>query len=116
MSVRNLIPASRLFIVSSRGTTAADKIFDADSPRCEVILVWAIMNAAGAATDKVKLDDGTSDITDDVDVSAKGDTDLFLVGEIDDAKSLLAKGSTLTVTRTSAAPVDVFILCALLEE
>lgn len=116
MSLANIIPASRLFVVSSVGTTANHTLFNAESPHMKVICAWGIMSGAGAGSDTVKIDDGTNDLTDTVDVSAKGDTDLFLVGEIDDAYQVLAKGSSLIVTRASAAAVDVYILCMLLGE
>ena len=73
-------------------------------------LAWGVMNGAGASGDKIKLTDGTNDITDDVDVSAKSDTDLFLFGKIDDAYRDLGPGATLQAVNTSAALVDVFVL------
>lgn len=116
MSIRNIIPASRLFVVESLGTTTADKIFDADSPHCKVLRVWGVMTANGASTDTVKVDDGTSDIATAVDVSAKSAKDTVVFVAIDTAKTVLVKDSTLTVTRVSAAPADIFILCQLLTE
>ena len=76
----------------------------------EVVDAYVVMNGAGAASDAVKITDGTSDITDDLDVSAAGDTDRVAFGEIDDANATIAKGGQLYVVSTSGALCDVHIL------
>jgi len=88
-----------------------NKIYDAELPgKHRVLDAWYVMHGAGAASDTVKITDGTNDITDDVDVSAKSDKDRANFGQIDDARYEIADAGTLAVTTASGALVEVYIL------
>jgi hypothetical protein len=78
-----------------------------------VLLVWYEMVGAGATSDTIQLTDGTTAITDAVDVSAKGDKAIGLVGTIDDAVRSLTNGKVLTSVPVSSALADLFVLLAL---
>ena len=77
---------------------------------CRIVRVWAIMTGAGGADDTLKVTDGTNDITDTVDLSSLGDTDLFDVGELDDAYTDIAKGGSIAVTTASDALCRVYVM------
>jgi len=77
---------------------------------CRIIRAWGIMTGAGAASDTVKVTDGTNDISDTVDLSSAGDTDLFDVGELDDAYTDIAKGGKIAVTTASGALCRIYVM------
>ena len=106
-----------LFLIQVRQDTgslvSSVKVYDANAPaKFRIIKAWGVMTGAGDTGDKVKIDDGTTVITDDVDVAAKSDKDAFDFASIDDAKRDIAAGGTLQVVWTSNAICDVFMLCA----
>ncbi len=114
MSIVNTIPFRDLMIISVLGQTSDTTIFDANSPRLQVLNVWCVQRAAGAASDTLSVDDGTTDITDVMDVN-KSDKVITRAATINTTKSLLVKGSTLAVTwDVGNSDSDVYILCALL--
>lgn len=114
MTIANTLPFRDLMIVSLIGQTATAKIFDADSPRLKVLDVWCIQRAAGAASDTLSVDDGTSDITDVMDLN-KAIKVVTRAAKIDTAKNVLVKGSTLQVTwDVGNSDADVYVLCQLL--
>jgi len=78
---------------------------------CRVVAVWGVMTGAGAASDTVKVTDGTNDITTAQDVSAKGDKALFMFADIDDARRDITAGISLHAINASSALVDVYVLC-----
>lgn len=89
--------------------TSSYKPFDGDNPaKFRVIDVWAYSALAGAA-DTVKVTDGTTDITDALDMS--GDKDVKRATTIDDSVNEIAFDGTLEVVTASGAVCRVFILC-----
>lgn len=101
------------FILRAQTASGATtkQIYNAAAPfAMKIMAVIGVMTGAGAGSDTVKLTDGTNDITNTEDVSAKGDKDMFLFGEIDNAYSSLAAGATLNVVTASDALVEVLII------
>jgi len=97
--------------VATKASTTTYRVWDKSCPRsCRIIDVYGIMTGAGAALDTVKVTDGTNDITDTVDLSAKGDTDRFSVGELDDDYTDLNAGASLRVVTVSDALVRLYIV------
>jgi hypothetical protein len=78
--------------------------------KCRVIPVGCMMIGAGAAGDTVKMTDGTNDISDTVDVSAKSDKAVFDFGTWDDAHYVLNAGESLTMVTASDALVHATFL------
>ncbi len=114
MSIANTLPFRNLMVVhGALGGTASTTIFNADSPHCRILDVWCVANAAGATGDTVTVDDGTTAITDAIDMEVS-DKVVVRASTIDDAKSVLVKGSTLRATHASASPSDTFVLIAIL--
>ncbi len=114
MGIVNTIPFRDLMVVSVLGQTTTQTIFNANSPRLKILDAWYINHAsADGSADKIKLTDGTNDITDDL-VLTTGDKIISRPTTIDDAYNTLEEGDTLKAVFTSAAPADVFILCQLL--
>lgn len=116
MSIVNTLPFRNLAVVQSAlGGTVSTTIFNADSPHCRVLDAWCVNNGTGGAADTVTVDDGTTAITDAMDMNV-ADKLLVRAGSIDDATALLQKGSTLRATHASASPTDTFILITILGE
>ncbi len=89
--------------------TSSYKPFDADAPaKFRVIDFWAYSALAGAG-DTVKLTDGTTDITDALDMAT--DKDLKRATTIDDAANEIAVDGTLEVVTASGAVCRAFALC-----
>lgn len=99
-------------VLASEGSTAATVSIE-NLPACRVLDCWAVMVGAGDTSDTFKITDGTNDISDTVDVSSAGDTDVVRVGEIDDAYRDITEGGTIAVARASAAACDVYVLVVL---
>ncbi len=76
-----------------------------------VVDAWVVMTGAGASSDTFTVQKGSDDITDAVDVSSAGDTDVVRFGEIDDAYHELQKGDALKVATASGAVGIVYVLC-----
>ena len=81
-----------------------------------VVDAYVVMHGAGAASDAVKIERGDgaasetfNDITDDLDVSSAGDTDILRFGELDDAQWEVDRDESLRITSTSGALCEVFI-------
>jgi hypothetical protein len=86
-------------------------VFNANAPfKVRVLQAFGTMTGAGAAGDTVKLTDGTNDVTNAVDVSAKGDKATFQFGEVDDARHDIAANGTLKVVTASDALCLVTII------
>lgn len=89
--------------------TSSYKPYDADNPaKFRVIDAWAYSALAGAG-DTVKVTDGTTDITDAMDMAT--DKALKRATTIDDAANEIAFDGTLEVVTASGAICRVFILC-----
>ncbi len=88
------------------------KVFDSDAPaKFRVLDMWGYMTGAGAASDTVKLTDGSSDIVTAIAVNAASDKDVIRAAEIDHAKNEISAGGSLHVVTASGALCKVFILC-----
>jgi hypothetical protein len=101
-----------LVTATTVAATAAYTLIESAPKKFRVVDWWVVMTGAGAASDTVKLTDGTNDITDAVDLSSAGDTDRVAGGEIDDAYHELDKGDSLKVATASGATCIVYALCA----
>lgn len=97
--------------VKASASATPTYIFNANCPfPVLVTLAWHVMTAAGAASDTVKITDGTNDITNTADVSAASDKALTFFTSIDDAYHAINTGGTLRVVTASDAAVDVYVL------
>lgn len=74
-----------------------------------IVEVKGYMLGAGAASDTVKLTDGTNDITSTEDLSVLADTDAWDCSQIDNAYADLERGDTLQVETASDALTRVFV-------
>lgn len=102
------------FVLSYKLTSSDSTInfYNANVPaKLRVIDAWVVMHGAGDTGDKVKLTDGTTDITDDLDVSSASDEDRTTFAQLDDATWEIDKDGTLTIISTSGALAEVFVLC-----
>ena len=99
------------FLICASGNSATQVIFNAESPKLRVLDVWAkAVGGAGGASDTALVDDGTTAITDAIDMNV-ADNVIVRAATIDDAKEDIAENGTLRVIRASAAVCDVYILC-----
>lgn len=119
INTRQLGPHSAYFgapvFVLEQATVAATatyKVFDKNAPsRFRIINVWGIMTGEGGVSDTVKITDGTNNITNDANVSALADTDVFDFAKIDDLYYQINKGGSLYVVTASGALCNVYIMC-----
>jgi len=93
-------------ITGDRSGTAAREILPAGRKKL-ILFAWGVMNTAGDTGETMQLKSGTSTasltaVTDAVDISGKGDKDLYTFGEIDDAASGLAEGTALYAQNASS--------------
>lgn len=89
--------------------TSSYKPYDADNPaKFRVIDAWAYSALTGAS-DTVKVTDGTTDITDAMDMAI--DKDLKRAVSIDDAANEIAVDGTLEIVTASGAVCRIFVLC-----
>jgi len=72
--------------------------------------IQCIMVGAGAGGDTAKLTDGTTDITDNVDVSGKADKELFQFATWNDATATIAAGGAIHLVTASDALAEVHLL------
>lgn len=90
--------------VLHRFTVASGANGDSDITLTHKTLVtdfWVVLKGAGTAGSTVTLKNGSSAISDAIDVSGGGDKDVFRAGEIDDAQSSVAAAGTLRVSKAS---------------
>lgn len=81
--------------------TVAEKI--------RVLDVWCVATAAGGASDTITVKNGSTAITDAMDLNV-ADKVLVRAGTIDDAQHEIAAAGTLKVTGASAATCEVYVL------
>jgi hypothetical protein len=95
------------------GADANEDIIVAD--KCEVIRVDGRLDGAGTAGSTFQLFNTGDAISDQLDLSSAGDTDVFAVGELDNAHAVIAAGGTLRATIASSGsdfpPAKVFVTC-----
>lgn len=75
----------------------------------KVIRVLGFMTGAGGASDTIVVKNGSTAITDTIDVSALADKDVFEAAQIDDAQYNVKKGGSINVTTASGALAELFI-------
>ncbi len=95
--------------VSCVAGTSSYKPFLGWQDKVRILWVHGVMTGAGAASDTVKVGDGTNDITDTVDLSALTDKDVFEVGTYDDAYYTVTEAEDITVTTASDATCELYI-------
>lgn len=95
------------------GATAEQPIYSGDAPFAfKVIDVWVQQTGgAGGAGDTALLDDGTTAITDAIDMGSVADGTIVRATTIDDSKSSIAKDGSMDVTTASSAVGTMYILC-----
>lgn len=69
--------------------------------KTRVIDAWLALKGAGTAGSLVTVKNGSTAITDAMDVASGGDRDVFRAGEINDASHEIAAAGTLRVTKAS---------------
>lgn len=91
-------------------TVSGTSAYSLTMPRkVKVIDVWAVQNAAGGAADTVTVKNGSTAISDALDLN-KSDKVVTRAGTIDDAQATIEKSGTLALTTASDATADVFVL------
>lgn len=77
--------------------------------KSRVIDVWAVASAAGGASDTITVKNGTTAITDALDLNVS-DKVLVRAATIDDAANEIAAAGTLRVSGASAVNAEVYVL------
>jgi hypothetical protein len=95
------------------GATAEQQIYNSNAPfKFTVLDVWCVQTGgAGGASDTALLDNGTTAITDTMDLN-KADKIITRCATIDDAAATIAQNGSLHVTTASSAVGTMHILCA----
>lgn len=101
-------PTSVFHVQTVASTTAYTAVSNLDRD-VKVIRVWGFMTGAGGASDTVVVKNGSTAITDTIDVSALADKEVFEAATIDDAQWVVKKGGSITVTSASDALTHIFI-------
>lgn len=97
--------------VQTAAATASYKPYGDDLPfSLRVLDAWCVATAAGDTSDTVTVGDGTTAITDAMDLNVV-DTTVVRAGTINDAVHNIAKGGTLEIATASAAVALVYVLC-----
>jgi len=73
--------------------------------KTRIIDAWVVNNAAGTGSDTITVVNGTTAISDAIDISG-GDKTLARMGEIDDAQHEIAASGTLRITETDGGGAD----------
>lgn len=94
------------------GATAEQQIYNSNAPfKFRVIDVWCInTGGAGGSSDTALLDNGTTAITDAMDLN-KADKIVTRAATIDDATATISLAGSLHVTTASSAVGTMYILC-----
>jgi hypothetical protein len=71
------------------------------TPKVRVIDAWLVMKGAGTAGSLVTVKNGSTAISNALDVSAKSDKDLVRFASIDDAQHEISAGGTLRLSKAS---------------
>jgi hypothetical protein len=77
--------------------------------KVRVIDVWAVVTGTNGAADTVQVKNGTSAISNALDMNA-ADTTVVRAGTLDDAQWNISDGGTLRVTGASGVSAEVYIL------
>lgn len=103
---------------SASGDTNVD-LFSKNAPfKFRVVSAWTVMAGAGTAADAAKLQRGDgatseafTDITDNLDLSAKADKALTYFGTLDDAQWDIARGESLRFVQAGApaSGMDLYV-------
>jgi hypothetical protein len=95
------------------GATAEQPIYSANAPfKFKVIDAWVQQTGgAGGAGDTALLDNGTTAITDAMDMGSVADGTVVHATTIDDAYATIAKDGSMDVTTASSAVGTMTILC-----
>lgn len=99
-----------LSVQTVTGTTDYDLFNPVERP-FRIIQAWGVMTGAGAASDTVVVQNGSTAITDTADLSVFSDKDAFSFSQLDDAQWELDKGDVLQLTTASDALCKVYLLC-----
>ena len=101
-------------VINIAGSGDADEdIVVAD--KCEVVRIDGRLDGAGTAGSTLTIKNGSNAISDALDLSSGGDTDVFAANELDDDYTVIAAGGTLRATIASTGgdfpPAKVFVTC-----
>ena len=102
---------------TSAGTSNTDSFYSSDAPfKFRILDAWLVLTEAGASdSEDFKLSDGTTDITDTLDVSSGADKSINRWTTIDDSVYEISQGGSLDLVKTATTAVisaEVYILCA----
>ena len=97
--------------VATVAATSSYQVFAGGAPfKCRVLGMSGVMSGAGAASDTVQLQDGSSNaITEAVDVSALSDKDKWDVATVDDTYYDIDAGENLKIVTASGALSLVYV-------
>ena len=101
-------------VINIAGSGDADEdIVVAD--KCEVVRIDGRLDGAGTPGSTLTIKNGSNAISDALDLSSGGDTDVFAANELDDDYTVIAAGGTLRATIASTGgdfpPAKVFVTC-----
>ena len=96
-----------LAVLAINGATAQNFIFNANCPRnLRVVGMWTVGTSAGTGAVTARLNDGTGNITDAMDVN-QVDTTIVRAGTIDDAYHEITRGGTLRITLSATGRISL---------
>lgn len=101
-------PSSVFHVSTVASTTAYNAVLNLTRP-VKVVRVWGFMTGAGGAGDTVVVKNGSTAITETIDLSALADKEVFQATSLDDAQWLVSKDGSITVTSASDALTELFI-------
>lgn len=105
-----------VIVVPCTASTSTYTLFSSDAPkRFRVFSVNGVMTGAGGALDTVVVNNGSSAITNTIDVSALQDQDTFVAAKINDANWQVNKNGSLNVVTVSGALATLYINCLWIE-
>lgn len=101
-------PTSIIRVTTVSGTTAYTAASGLTRP-VRVVAVYGVMTAAGGAGMTLVVNNGSTAITETLDLSAAGDKEVFSAATIDDAQYLVAKNGSINVTTAGNLASELYI-------
>lgn len=101
-------PSSVFHVSTVVGTSAYTAVAGLTRP-VKIVRVWGIMTGAGGVGDTVVVNNGSTAVTEVIDLSTAANKEVFGAGSIDTAQWAVSKGGSITVTSASDATTELFI-------
>lgn len=94
-----------LYDITVTGGSTADYDIEVDDA-FTITDAWFRLEAAGTASDTLQVKNGSTAVSDAVDISSGGDHDIIRIGEIDNAQIAFAAGDTLRIAQVDGGSSD----------